>query len=328
MERWPGALGRTASTTVALSAVVTVGVPAVVRAHGAAPGAPEISTLWTGWSFDVEVWLPVILAGWLYLRAVRSIDRAHPGNPVPRRRTLAWFAGLAMLIVALQSPIDRYDTTLFSVHMVQHLLLVLVVPPLLLLGAPVTQTMRAAPAGARRRVLLPVLHSRGLLLLASPLVAWIVFGAFGYVAHFSPLFDAALDDPLLHYLEHMVFLVSGLLFWWPVVALDPTPRRLSPVTRVGYLALGMPWSSFLGLAIFSASSVLYPHYASVERAWGPTPLEDQALAGGLMWAVGDLVFIIGIVLAVRVWLHAEEVEGRRIDRQLALRARPHAQPDP
>jgi putative copper resistance protein D len=326
MGRRPVGRVRAASAIVALS--VAVVVPAPVRAHGTAPGAPEISTLWTGWSFDVEVWLPIVAAGWLYLRAVRSIDRAHPANPVPRRRIVAWFAGLAMLLVALQSPIDRYDTTLFSVHMVQHLLLTLVVPPLLLLGAPMTQAMRAAPVGVRRGLLLPVLHSRVLLLLASPLVAWILFGAFGYAAHFSPLFDAALDDPLLHYLEHVVFLVSGLLFWWPVVALDPTPRRLFPVTRVGYVALGMPWSSFLGLAIFSASTVLYPHYASIQRTWGISPLEDQALAGGLMWAVGDLVFIGAIVLAVRVWLRAEESEGRRIDQQLAARTRPHAQPDP
>src|SRR5690606_1641325 len=91
MARRPGALVRAIPTMVGLSVVATVGVPSVVRAHGTAPGAPEISTLWTGWSFDVEVWLPVIVAGWLYLRAVRSIDRAHLANPVPRRRTVAWF---------------------------------------------------------------------------------------------------------------------------------------------------------------------------------------------------------------------------------------------
>src|SRR5262245_54642168 len=119
-------------------------VPALVAstgrawAHGQAPGEPELSTLWTGWSFDVEIWLPLAIAAWLYLMAVRSVDRAHPDNPVPRRRVWAWLAGLAVLLVALQSPIDRYDTTLFSVHMVQHLLLTMVAAPLLLLAAPVT----------------------------------------------------------------------------------------------------------------------------------------------------------------------------------------------
>jgi putative copper resistance protein D len=311
----------------AIAVALTLAMPVVARAHGVASEAPELSTLWTGWSFDLEVWLPVIAAGVLFVWLVRSIDRAHPTSPVPRRRIASWFAGLAVLIVALQSPIERYDTTLFSVHMVQHLLVTLVAAPLLLLAAPVTQLMRAAPSDVRKRVLLPVLHSRVLVLLASPVIAWVVFAAFGYVAHFSPLFDAALEDPTLHSLEHVLFLATALLFWWPVVALDPLPRRLSPVARVGYLGLGMPWASFLGLAIFSASTILYPHYATLDRTWGPSPLEDQALAGGLMWAVGDLVFIIGLVLAVRVWLKAEEVEGRRIDQQLDRHATPAAQPD-
>jgi putative membrane protein len=113
------------------------------------------------------------------------------------------------------------------------------------------------------------------------------------------------------------------------VGADPSPWRLPHAARVGYLFLGMPQSSFLGLAIFSAPHVLYEHYATLERNWGPTPLADQQLAGGIMWAGGDAIFLLAMILAVWVWLRAEEAEGRRVDARLdreraAARARPGA----
>jgi putative copper resistance protein D len=267
----------------------------------------------TGWAFDIEVWLPVLLAAWGYLVLVRSVDRAHPATPVPRKRVWCWLGGLGVLLVATQSAIGLYDTTLFTVHMVQHLLLTMVAAPLLLLGAPVTLLLRAAAPEVRADWILPVLHSRVVRWLSHPLVAWVQFAAVMWVSHFSPLFDAALEDPLVHLLEHALYLASGLLFWWPVVGVDPAPRRLPHPMRIGYLLVGMPFSSFLGLAIFSATAVLYPHYATLVRDWGQSPLEDQQWAGGIMWAGGDLVFFLAVVLAVGAWLRAEEVEGRRVD---------------
>jgi putative copper resistance protein D len=142
-----------------------------------------------------------------------------------------------------------------------------------------------------------------------------------WASHFSGLFDAALDDPLIHVLEHVLYLGSALLFWWPVVGIDPAPRRLSHPMRIGYLIVGMPFSSFLGLAIYSATEVLYPHYATLVRDWGQPPLVDQQWAGGIMWAGGDLVFFLAVVLAVGVWLRAEEAEGRRLDSVLLREAR-------
>lgn len=147
------------------------------------------------------------------------------------------------------------------------------------------------------------------------------FAAVMWLAHFSPLFDAALEDELLHRIEHALFLGAALLFWWPVVGADPSPHRLGHPARILYLALGMPLSSLLGLVIFSASTVLYPHYATLERSWGMSPLEDQAWAGGIMWAGGDLAFVVAIVAAVAVWLRHEEREAQRVDARLA-RQRP------
>lgn len=313
--------------SVALSLARAVGasvglmsLPTLAAAHGVATGPPEAGMVLTGWSFDIEVWLPVLLAAWGYLVLVRSVDRAHPTNPVPRRRVWFWLAGLAMLLVATQSPIGAYDTTLFTVHMVQHLLLTMIAAPLLLLGAPVTLLLRAASPEVRQDVILPVLHSRVVRLVSHPIVAWTQFAVVMWASHFTGLFDAALEDPLIHMLEHALYLGSALLFWWPVVGVDPAPRRLSHPLRVGYLLVGMPFSSFLGLAIFSATSVLYPHYATLVRDWGQSPLEDQQWAGGIMWAAGDLFFLIAVVLAVGAWLRAEEAEGRRVDAVLDRQA--------
>jgi putative copper resistance protein D len=241
---------------------------------------------------------------------------AHPGNPVPRRRALAWYGGLLALFVALQSPIATYDTTLFSAHMVQHLLLTMVVAPLLVLGAPITLLLRVVSPSARKRVVLPVLHSRAARVISFPVIAWLVFAGVMYGSHFSPLFDAALENVFVHLLEHWLYLGAGLLFWWPVVGADPSPWRMPHAARLLYVFLGMPYSSFLALAIYSASGVLYPHYATLQRDWGPTPLADQQLAGGIMWVGGDGLFLVAVVAMVAVWMRAEEAEGKRADARL------------
>jgi cytochrome c oxidase assembly factor CtaG len=299
---------------VALLALI--GAPAVALGHGLVTGPPDASTLLTGWSLDIQVWLPILLVAWAWLAAVRRVDGAHPGNPVPRRRSAAWLGGLAVLVLALESPLALYDTTLFTAHMLQHLLLTLVAAPLLVLAGPITLLLRVSTPEVRKRWILPVLHSRLVSFVGHPLVAWLIFMAVMWGSHFSHLFDASLEDPTIHELEHGLFLVAAMLFWWPVMGVDPAPHRLPHPARIGYLALGMPFSSFLGLAIFSAGTVLYHHYATLHRTWGQSAITDQGWAGGIMWAGGDLVFLIGLLLAVGAWLRAEEAEGHRIDQQL------------
>jgi putative copper resistance protein D len=312
-------VGRVAATAI-LAAMLLMALPGGVVAHGIAPGAPTLDTLWQGWTFEPEVWLPVIVAALGYWLARRSVDRRHPSNPVPRWRWWSWLAGLGAIVLALASPIERYDTTLFSDHMVQHLLLMLVAAPLLVLAAPITLLLRVSSPEGRRRWILPVLHSRFVRVVSHPLVAWCAFALVMWFTHFSSLFDAALEDEMLHRLEHVLFLTTALLFWWPVVGADPSPHRMSYPARLFYLALGMPLSSFLGMVIFSAQSVLYPHYATLQRDWGMTPLEDQALAGGIMWAGGDLAFVVAILAVVAAWLRHEERENRREDARLARAA--------
>ena len=176
--------------------------------------------------------------------------------------------------------------------MVQHVLLALVAAPLIALAAPITLILRVASPATRRRWILPVLHSRVVRVLAFPVVAWVVFAGVMWVAHFSPLFDAALEDPLVHDLEHALFLGAALLFWWPAVALDPAPWRMPHPARALYVFLQMTQNTFLAVVLLNATTVLYPHYATLRVPWGPTPLEDQRLAAGIMWLAGDAIFLV------------------------------------
>jgi cytochrome c oxidase assembly factor CtaG len=296
---------------------LALAAPAVLAHGGTVPAdAPSAASLLLGWSFDPLMWLPAIVALLLWRSGVRRVNRAHPANPVARERTWAWVAGIAVILVALDSGIERYDTTLFSVHMVQHMLLALVAPILLVLAGPVTVLLRASSAATRDRWIYPVLHSRALRVLTYPVVTWLLFAAVMWGSHFSPLFDAALENEWAHRLEHALFLGAAMLFWWQAVGVDPSPNRLKPGARILYVGLQMPQNTFLALAIFMAAAPLYQHYATTARTWGPTPLEDQQLAGGLMWIGGDLVFVSVVVLLMVAWMRHEERRSVGEDRRL------------
>ena len=144
--------------------------------------------------------------------------------------------------------------------------------------------------------------------------------------HFSPLFDLALENPAVHDLEHVLFLAAALLFWWPAVGLDPAPWRMPHAGRGLYVFLQMPQNTFLAVVIVFAAAPLYPHYATLQRSWGPTALEDQQIAGGIMWLAGDLLFIAALAAILAGWMRFEERNTAQADRRseadvAALRAR-------
>jgi len=267
---------------------------------------------------------PLILAGvavaavaWLWTG--RRVARAHPAHPPSRWRNAAFLGGLASIVVALTSPIDAYESSLFSVHMLQHLILELVAAPLLVLAAPATLALRASSPSLRRR-LLSVLHSRLVAVISFPLLAWVVFAAVNWGWHFSSLYDQALGNPVLHDVEHLTFLAAALLFWWPVVGADPSRWRLPYPARLFYLFLAMPQNSFLGVALMSAPAVLYPHYLANVRNWGPSPLVDQNVGGMLMWVGGDVVFLLAMGLVVAAWVRHEDRRTARLDARLDAEA--------
>lgn len=313
------AMGRAIRAGLALGAASTVLCAPVAFADSDLTPAPTLSNLLGSWSGDVVPWIGIIVGSAAYLAAVRVVDRRQPQAPVPRWRVAAWLAGLAVIALALVSPVDTYATSLFSVHMVQHVLLAMVAPPLLALGAPITLLLRVTTPRARRRFILPFLNSRLIRAISWPPAGWVVFAVVMWVTHFSPLFEAALEDEGVHILEHGLYLTAGAMFWWPAVGADPSPRRLRPGARIAYLALQMPLNTAVGLAIYFAPTVLYAHYASLQRAWGPHPYADQQVAGIVMWAAGDVILLAAVVLAASAWLRADEQRSRRLEKRAVRR---------
>jgi putative copper resistance protein D len=300
-----------------LALLAPFAAPGLVLAHGPVPPEPPSAAgLLLGWSVEPAVALPLLVAAVAWWRLAARVNRAHPANPVPIRRSVPFLAGLATIAIALMSGIDRWDTTLFSVHMVQHILLTLVAAPLIALGAPITLLLRAATPNVRHRLILPILHSRVMRVVSFPVVAWIVFAGVTWGTHFSPLFDASLEDPLIHDLEHALYLGAGLLFWWPAVGLDPSPWRMPHPVRAMYVFLQMPQNTFLAVTILNASAVLYPHYATLARTWGPSALDDQRMAGGIMWITGDILFLAAVFALLAGWMRHEGEREAQVDRRL------------
>ena len=291
-------------------------LPARVLAHGAEAPTPSFPSVLLEWRFDPTAIVPLVLVAALYAWAVRRVDAAHPGNRHPAHRTWLFMAGLVAIAVALTSPIEAYEGLLFSVHMIQHMLLELVAAPLLLAGAPITLALRVSSPRVRRG-LLAVLQSRVVHVISFPVIAWVLFAAVNWGWHFSTLYDQALENDLLHYVQHATFLGAALLFWWPAIGADPSPWRLPHPMRLFYLFLAMPQNSFLGVALLQTSTVLYPHYVTNGRTWGPSPLEDQHLGGVLMWVMGDMAFLAGMAVVVALWVRHEERRTSRLDARLA-----------
>jgi cytochrome c oxidase assembly factor CtaG len=275
-------------------------------AHGIIPNG--LDRWYLEWPFEPLVWAGLLLAGWVYRRAERRVR----GWPAVRR--LHWFAGLGIIFIALASPIAAYDTALFSVHMVQHILLTMVAAPLLLLGAPLTLALRAVSVGPRRRIT-RVLNTRVVRVLTHPAVTWVVFAGVLVGSHFSALYNSALENEILHIIEHALYLGTGLLFWWPVIGLDPGGHRVAHPLRIVYLLLMMPVQAFTAVAIYSSNVVLYDHYQTLQRSWGPSLLDDQRGAALVMWIGGDGLVVLSLVFVFLGWMRHEDRRAATFDRR-------------
>jgi putative membrane protein len=238
------------------------------------------------------------------------------GRPWPLWRTALFAGGIAAIAAALIGPIDALAHELFSVHMVQHMLLVTVGAPLLLLGAPVRPLLRGLPLAIRRAVVRPLARSGAVRavthLLRHPLVAGGLYVGGLYAWHVPLLYDAALADPLVHVTEHTWFLATGLLFW--SVVIDPIPFRatLPYSARIFYLLLaGAGQNTILGGLLAFSTRLLYGSYADggPER-YGIDAVTDQRIGGAIMWVPGDLIFLGAASAAFFLWLAQEERDQR------------------
>ena len=265
-----------------------------------------------GWHGDLPVAVGLAGLAGAWLVGVRRTSRQGGAVSVARRRAF----GLAYLtlVIALLSPLAQLSEERFSLHMIQHLLLLYVVSPLLAFSAPVTLALQASTAAFRRCRLLPALNSRAVKIVTHPVVAFTLFASVMYATHFSSVYDAALRSSAVHGAEHMLYLVASALFWWPVVRRDPVPGSFPWPARLLYLVVALPLQSFLGLAIYSADRVLYDSYLA--SATPTAALADQQLAGAIMWLIGDLLNLIAIFVALAAWMRHEERATVRTDARL------------
>jgi putative copper resistance protein D len=274
----------------------------------------------TTWSFEPFLAVGLLLVTALYAAGARLVTRNHPGQPWPVRFSVFFALGLLVVLVATLGPVGSYDDDFFWAHMTQHILLMMLAAPLLLLGEPVLLVLRVSSRDVRRTVVIPILHSRVVRFLTHPAVGWLVFAGVLYGTHFTGFFEYALEHPAVHdYVEHPLYLGAGLLYFYPLLGLGPGASAMQPFAKVVSLFLMMLPETMVGFAIYMAGGVLYPFYDSVDdRPWGPsTALDDQRLGGAFMWSSAMLFDAIWISVAVWAWMRAEEHKGRRVDAEIA-----------
>ena len=261
--------------------------------------------------------LLVLAPAAVYVYGVRRLTAR--GDRWPVGRTLSFVVGgLGTIALATLSGIAAYDTSLFAVHMVQHMMLSMVATVFLALGAPVTLALRTLPKGPRG-VLLRVLHSRFAEIVSFPLIPWVLFVASPFALYFSGWYEATLTSPVLHELLHLHFLAVGSLFFWPLLGIDPVPGRSGHPFRMLLVAATLPFHAFLGVAIMSvepdgrgllAADHYLPMHGLAESVF------QQQLGGGLLWASGDIVGLLFLGVLLTQWMRASEREASREDRRL------------
>jgi putative membrane protein len=269
--------------------------------------SPTAGDLVLGWRLDPAAALILVLAGGLYAVGVRRL--AARGRAWPAGRRAAMAGALVAGVVATQSGIGRYEADQFSVHMVQHVLLGIVVPLLVVLAAPLTLALQTGAAGTRQ-LLRTALHSPGGRLCAHPLVGWGLFGGGLVAIYLTPLLDLAARNDGVHLLVHAHVVASGTLFLAPIVGVDPLPRRPPYPARLLVVLVSVPFHAVVGLALLSASSPVAPD--AYPR------LDDQQAAAALFWGAGELMTVLLAAVVSRQWWVSERRAAAREDR-LAVR---------
>jgi cytochrome c oxidase assembly factor CtaG len=277
------------------------------------PGPVSASTLLG--SFHVSgLTLALLVAAGLYLAGVVKLRRRGDGWPLART-VLFLGPGLGGIAAVTMSGIEQYDTALLSVHMIQHMVLSMIAPIFLALGAPVTLALRTLPARGRR-ALLAVVHSRAARILAFPLVAFGFFVVTPFVLYFTSLYELTMRHEWVHELTHAHFIAVGCLFFWPLVGLDPLPGRWPYPARALLMFLSTPFHTVLGLTIMQSKTLLGGDwYPSLHLSWAD-PAADQVVAGGVLWAGGEFVSVTMLAVLVVQWMRQSDREAVRVDRRL------------
>ncbi|MBA2812925.1 cytochrome c oxidase assembly protein [Streptomyces acidicola] len=270
-----------------------------------------------GWSADpfflVGCLVALGLYGWGVARLVRR------GDKWPVGRTVAFVFGVLLVLLVTCTGLNDYGMVMFSVHMVQHMVISMLAPILLLLGAPITLALRALPVAGKgrkgpREVLLMLLHSRYLRIVTHPAFTIPLFIASLYALYFTPLFDFLMGSRPGHIAMMVHFLAVGLVFFWPIMGVDPGPHRPGYLMRMLELFAGMPFHAFFGIALMMASEPMVETYRNPPSSLGIDALADQNAAGGIAWAFSEIPSVLVLIALLYQWYGSEQRQAKRADR--------------
>lgn len=277
--------------------------------------AISVHTLLTGWQTGplalAALAMEVVVAGW-YVQAARRL--AGRGRRWSGWRTASFLAGTLLVVVATQSGLASYDDSVFTMHVVQHLLLMNFAPILYALGAPMTLALQSS-SRRTQTVLLKILHHPVVEIVTHPAVVVTTASATMIAYFLTPLYQLSLEHPLLHDYAHLHFLVSGALYWWLVVGLDPSRWQLAHPRKLAMLAVGIPVSAIMGIALTGARSSVAPLFHTVA---------DTHTGGSILWVAGELTTLVAMGIVVGQWMRYEERAALRADRRADAGARADA----
>ncbi|GHA85208.1 cytochrome c oxidase assembly protein [Streptomyces termitum] len=287
--------------------------------HGMTMDLPPF-TLGRGLEFSPDLFFLIgcLAALGLYGWGVTRLRRR--GDAWPVARTVLFALGVLSVAVVMCTKLNDYGMVMFSVHMVQHMVISMVAPILLLLGAPVTLALRALPVARRgslgpRELLLKLLHSRYMRIITHPAFTIGMFIASLYGLYFTPLFDFLMGSKAGHIGMMIHFLAVGLVFFWPIMGVDPGPHRPGYVMRMLELFAGMPFHAFFGIAMMMATQPMVNVYKNPPASLGIDALADQSAAGGIAWAFSEIPSVLVLIALVYQWYHSEQRQAARSDRQ-------------
>ncbi|MFK4069724.1 cytochrome c oxidase assembly protein [Streptomyces sp. NPDC029674] len=263
--------------------------------------------------FLIGCLVALALYGWGVARLVRR------GDKWPVGRTISFVIGILTVLLVMCTKLNDYGMVMFSVHMVQHMVISMLSPILLLLGAPITLALRALPVARRgskgpREWLLWLLHSRYIKIITHPAFTIPLFIASLYALYFTPLFDTLMGSKPGHIGMMVHFLAVGLVFFWPIMGVDPGPHRPGYIMRMLELFAGMPFHAFFGIALMMATQPMIGTYMHPPASLGIDALEDQEAAGGIAWAFSEIPSVVVLVALLFQWRRSEDREARRKDR--------------
>jgi putative copper resistance protein D len=280
-----------------------------------------LGRVFTEWELLSWATLLILVTAGLYLWGVLRLRRR--GDRWPVGRTLSFVVvGMGSAALATVSGLAVYDDTLLSVHMVQHMILAMIVPLAMALGAPITLALRTLPRRPRRW-LLAVLHSRVAKVLSFPPLTFLLFVITPWALYFSGWYAATLHSDYLHEMTHVHMVLVGCLFFWPLMGIDPLPGRISYPARMLLVVLTLPFHAFMGVTIMAQERLIggswYPdlHHGPM-GAWLPDPHVNQQLAGGILWSTGDAVGLLFFAVLFVQWVRSSMREAEREDRRLDL----------